>query len=59
MGEDDIHRALDISTTGLDVDNREILKVMPRHYVINMIDEIKNPLGMAAKNLESSTQIFT
>lgn len=39
--------------------NREILKVMPRHYVINMVDEIKNPLGMAAKNLESSTQIFT
>ena len=44
MGEEDIHRALDISTTGLDVGNREILKVMPRHYVINMVDEIKNPL---------------
>lgn len=42
----------------MDLSNREILKIIPQSYVINMTDEIKNPIGMSAKNLESRTHII-
>ncbi|MGB2110508.1 MAG: hypothetical protein ACPHY8_00845 [Patescibacteria group bacterium] len=36
MSEDDIDRALDMAKNGVDLPNREILKVIPENFIVDL-----------------------
>lgn len=57
--EDDVNRALDMSQNGVDLTNREVLKVIPESFALDSEAGIKNPIGMAAKKLEVRAHIFS
>ncbi|RAL55263.1 cell division protein FtsA [Candidatus Gracilibacteria bacterium GN02-872] len=57
--EDDIDRALEKATTGVEIQNKEILKVIPESFVVDLEEGIKNPVGMKARKLEVVTNIFS
>jgi len=55
----DIERVLDMAKNGMTTANREILKVVPESYSVDMEDGVKSPVGMAAKKLEVRAHIFS
>ena len=57
--EDDIDRVIDKAKSGVDMPNKEILKVVPESFVVDLEDWIKNPLGMSARKLEVTANIFS
>lgn len=57
--EDDINRALDKAESWVDIQNKEILKVIPESFVVDMEEGIKNPVWMKARKLEVITNIFS
>lgn len=59
VSEEDIERALDKAKWGLDMPNKEILKVVPESFVVDLEDGIKNPLWMSARKLEVTANIFS
>lgn len=59
VSEEDIERALDKAKWGVDMPNKEILKVVPESFVVDLEAWIKNPLWMSARKLEVSANIFS
>lgn len=59
VSEEDIERALDKAKSGVDMPNKEILKVVPESFVVDLESGIKNPLWMSARKLEVSANIFS
>ncbi|MDD2907050.1 MAG: cell division protein FtsA [Candidatus Gracilibacteria bacterium] len=59
VSEEDIERALDKAKGGVDMPNKEILKVVPESFTVDLETGIKNPLGMSARKLEVSANIFS
>lgn len=57
--EDDVNRALDKAKAGLDIPNKEILKVLPETFIVDLDSWIKNPIWMTARKLEITANIFT
>lgn len=57
--QDDVDRVLDMARNGVDLPNREILKVVPEYFVVDLEDGVKNPLGMSARKLEVVANIFS
>lgn len=57
--EDDIERAIDKARAWVDMPNKEILKVVPENFTVDLEDWIKNPLGMSARKLEVTANIFS
>lgn len=57
--EDDINRALDKAESWVDIQNKEILKVIPESFVVDLEEGIKNPVWMKARKLEVITNIFS
>jgi len=57
--EEDIDRVLDMAKNGVDLPNREILKVIPEYFVVDLEDWVRNPLGMSARKLEVVANIFS
>ena len=57
--EDDINRALEKAESGIDISNKEILKVIPESFVVDLEEWIKNPVWMKARKLEVITNIFS
>lgn len=55
----DIDRVLDMAKNGISLPNREILKVIPDSYVVDLEDGIKSPIWMAARKLEVRANIFS
>ncbi|MCP4523420.1 MAG: cell division protein FtsA [Candidatus Gracilibacteria bacterium] len=58
IGED-IDRALDMAKNGVDIPNREILKVIPENFIVDLEAGVKNPIGMSARKLEVEANIFS
>ncbi len=56
---DDIDRVLEMARNGVDMPNREILKVVPEYFVVDLEDGVKNPIGMSARKLEVVANIFS
>ncbi len=54
----DIDRVLDMAKNGMNLPNREILKVIPDNFVVDGESGIKSPVGMSAKKLEVRANIF-
>ena len=55
----DIDRVLDMARNGVDLPNREILKVVPEYFVVDYEEGVKNPIGMSARKLEVVASIFS
>lgn len=59
VSEEDIDRALDKAKSGVDMPNKEILKVVPESFIVDLEEWIKNPLWMSARKLEVAANIFS
>lgn len=59
VSEDDIDRALDKAKSWVDMPNKEILKVVPENFVVDLEEWIKNPVWMSARKLEVTANIFS
>lgn len=57
--QDDIERVLDMAKNGVDLPNREILKVVPEYFTVDLEEGVKNPIGMSARKLEVIANIFS
>lgn len=56
---DDIDRALDMSKNGIELLNKEVLKVIPDNFTVDLETGIKSPIWMSARKLEVKANIFT
>ncbi|MDD3645842.1 MAG: cell division protein FtsA [Candidatus Gracilibacteria bacterium] len=59
ISPEDVDRVLDMAKSGVDMPNKEILKVIPEYFVVDLEDGVKNPVGMSARKLEVVAHIFT
>jgi len=59
ISQDDIDRVLDMARNGIDLPNREILKVVPDYFMVDLEEWVKNPIGMSARKLEVVANIFS
>ena len=59
VSEEDIDRALEMAKNGVDLPNKEILKVIPEDFCVDLEEWIKNPIGMSARKLEVISNIFS
>lgn len=59
VSADDVERVLDMARNGIDLPNREILKVVPEYFVVDLEEGVKNPIGMSARKLEVVAHIFS
>lgn len=57
--ENDINRAIEAAKAISISSNREVIEVIPREYIVDGQDGIKNPLGMTGIRLEVDTHIIT
>lgn len=56
---DDVNRAIDAARVVSLPNDREIVNVLARHYVVDGQDGIKNPIGMLGHRLEVQTTIVS
>lgn len=59
ISSEDIDRVLDMARNGVDLPNREILKVVPEYFIVDLEEGVKNPIGMSARKLEVVANIFS
>lgn len=59
MTSDDVERVLDMAKNGVEIPNREILKIVPEYFIVDIEEGVKNPVGMSARKLEVSAHIFS
>jgi cell division protein FtsA len=59
VSQEDIDRVLDMARNGVDLPNREILKVVPEYFIVDLEEGVKNPIGMSARKLEVIANIFS
>lgn len=55
----DIERALDMAKSGLELPNREVVKVIPDTFTVDIEEGIKSPIWMSWRKLEVKTNIFS
>jgi cell division protein FtsA len=48
-----------MARNGVDLPNREILKVVPEYFIVDLEEGVKNPIGMSARKLEVIANIFS
>ena len=58
ISEDDVERAIDAARTVATPQNYEILHVIPKSFIVDGQEGIKDPLGMTGVRLEVDTQII-
>lgn len=56
---DDVIRVLDMARNGVELPNREILKVIPDNFTVDLEEWIKSPVWMTARKLEVRANIFS
>lgn len=59
ISSDDIDRVLDMARNSVDLPNREILKVIPEYFVVDLEEWVRNPIWMSARKLEVVAHIFS
>ncbi len=59
IGPSDIERVLDMAKNGMGLPNREVLKVIPDNFVVDLEEGIKSPIWMSARKLEVRANIFS
>ncbi len=56
---DDLDRAMEMAKNWVELPNREILKVLPEYFVVDLEAWVKNPIWMSARKLEVVANIFS
>lgn len=56
---DDVDRVLDMARNGVQLPNREILKVIPDSFWVDFEEWVKSPVWMSARKLEVRANIFS
>lgn len=56
---DDVIRVLDMARNWVELPNREILKVIPDSFTVDLEEWIKSPVWMTARKLEVKANIFS
>lgn len=59
ISEDDVNRAIEAARAISISSTRQIIEVIPREYVVDGQQGIKNPIGMSGVRLEVDTHIIT
>jgi cell division protein FtsA len=59
ISPDDVQRALEAARVVTIPADREIVHVLPRHYIVDGQDGIKNPIGMLGHRIEVQTTIVS
>ena len=54
----DVDRVLDAAKAGINMPNKEILKVIPEYFIVDLEEGVKNPIWMSARKLEVVAHIF-
>ncbi len=57
--QSDIDRVLEMAKSWVDMPNKTILKVIPQNFVVDLEENVKNPIWMSARKLEVLAHIFT
>ncbi len=57
--QEDIDRVLDMAKNWVDLPNREILKIVPEYFIVDLEDGVTNPIWMSARKLEVVAHIFS
>jgi cell division protein FtsA len=57
--EDDVERALDSARTIAIPTNREVVHVLPRHYIVDGSEQVTNPIGMHGHRLDVEAHVIT
>jgi len=57
--QDDVDRVLDMAKWWVDFPNREVLKVIPETFSVDIEEGVKNPVWMSARKLEATAKIFS
>lgn len=55
---EDVNRSLDMAKNWIDLPNRQILKVIPDVFTVDLEDSIRSPIWMLWRKLEVKTNIF-
>ena len=56
---EDVDRAMEVARAGTVPSGREVLHVLPRGFIIDGLEGVKDPLGMSAVRLEIETHMVT
>lgn len=59
ISDDDVERALDSARTIAIPSNREVIHVLPRHYVVDGTEQVSNPVGMHGHRLDVEAHVIT
>jgi cell division protein FtsA len=59
VGREDVNRATEVARAVSIPSNREVLHVLPRGFIVDGQEGVKDPLGMSAIRLEVETHIVT
>ncbi len=54
----DIDRVLDAAKAWVNMPNKDILKVIPEYFIVDLEEGVKNPIWMSARKLEVVAHIF-
>jgi cell division protein FtsA len=57
--DDDVERALDSARTIAIPSNREVIHVLPRHYIVDGTEQVSNPVGMHGHRLDVEAHVIT
>jgi len=56
--KDDVDRVLDMAKNWVDMPNKEIIKVVPEYFTVDLEQWVKNPIWMSARKIEVIAHIF-
>jgi len=59
IDEVDIHKVLEMAKAISFPTDREILHILPQEYVVDMMEKIKEPIGMSGRRLEARVHLVT
>jgi len=59
IDEYDVKRVLEMAKAISFPTDREILHILPQEYVVDMMDKIKDPIGMSGRRLEAQVHLVT
>lgn len=59
IASEDIDRVLDMAKNAINLPNREVLKVIPEYFIVDLEEWVKNPIWMSARKLEVVVNIFS
>lgn len=57
--KEDVDRVLEMAKNWIDMPNKDILKVVPEYFIVDLEEGVKNPIWMSARKIQVIAHIFT